>query len=546
MNQAPSLPSSIAAAALLLAPTSTLFAQGRLATHLHDPGTTLSGSGAYGRHGAALLDLDGDGYCDYAVSAPSYPSSGPSLGRVSVYSGRTAQLLSTIDGSAPSSGFGLSLASIGDINSDGFGDLAIGSPDHDSNGLTNNGRVAGHSGANGTPLWSAEGSSSASALGRSMGSTIDFSGDGRPDVAVGEPGWDNFGMNRGRVVFIAGSSGAVVAFGEGLLAGQSIGEVIASRAESASVYSANTAGSIFLVSPPSGGPTTSVTLIQNAPSGAPGLPRIALVRSASGDRLVVGRTLGDAGGMTNNGTVELFAGGTTPLWMLSGPANNSVAGSSVAAIPDMSGDGEEEVGFQWHEGFLNNDSHVRIVTQTAALLEDQVSASAALSKLAGLPDVTGDGRGDWIRFTANDVANIGEAAIYSLGLRVASITPGANDWTVSYSLEMGAASAGLTYVQLYGGSGTAPGIWIPMPGWPLIPLNLDGVTDEAAGLTGSPVLPDALGVLDGSGTTTTMFAVPNAIAAALSGLSIYTVAAALDLGAGSMTGVTNPIEVLFP
>lgn len=539
-------PASVVTTALLFLLTSPALAQVRHSTHLHDPGTTLSGSGAYGRHGAALLDFDGDGYCDYAVSAPSFPSSGPTVGRVYIYSGRTAQLLSAIDGTTPNSGFGLSLASIGDIDSDGFGDIAVGSPDFDSNGFTNNGRISGHSGASGAQLWSVAGSSSASALGRSMGATIDFGGDGLPDVVAGEPGWDNLGLNRGRVVFVMGSSGAVVAFGEGLLAGQAIGEVIASRTDSTSVYTANTAGSIFLVSPLSGGSTTPVTLIQNAPSGAPGIARLAVVRSASGDRLVVGRTLGDAGGMTNNGTVELFAGGSTPLWTLFGPANNSVAGSSVAAIPDMSGDGEEEVAFQWHEGFLSNDSHVRVVTQAASVIEDVVSASAALSKLAGLPDVTGDGRGDWIRFTANDVANLGQAALYSRGLRVASASTGPTNWTVQYDLDMGPASSGLTYVQLYGGSGTAPGIWIPMAGWPLIPLNFDGVTDETAGLTGSSILPDALGVLDGSGSATTTFVVPNAVAAALSGLSIYTTAAILDLGAGSMTAVTNPLEIVFP
>jgi hypothetical protein len=74
-------------------------------------------------------DLDGDGVNDVAI-ASEIQSSGtdPRIGRVFVFSGRTRDLIRTIQNPdpQPGKGFGNSIIGIGDSNADGVPDLAIG------------------------------------------------------------------------------------------------------------------------------------------------------------------------------------------------------------------------------------------------------------------------------------------------------------------------------------------------------------------------------------------------------------------------------------
>jgi len=80
-------------------------------------------------------DYNGDGFTDLAVGAPGANSG---AGRVSVYNGSATGLSATpsrvLDGAEAFEGFGRSMAAVGDINGDGFGDLAVGSPFGSSGG----------------------------------------------------------------------------------------------------------------------------------------------------------------------------------------------------------------------------------------------------------------------------------------------------------------------------------------------------------------------------------------------------------------------------
>jgi hypothetical protein len=92
---------------------------------------TLTGGGTsyfFGSSVAAAGDVDGDGYGDVVVGADNFDGS---RGRTYLYWGGPSMHMGqlahqTLDGEATSSRFGISVASAGDVDRDGYADLLIG------------------------------------------------------------------------------------------------------------------------------------------------------------------------------------------------------------------------------------------------------------------------------------------------------------------------------------------------------------------------------------------------------------------------------------
>jgi hypothetical protein len=84
---------------------------------------------AFGTAVASLGDIDGDGFIDFAVGAPGLGNSkGGPPGEALVYSGQEGRLLYRLPGIAPADDFGRTLASPGDFTGDGLYDLVVGAP----------------------------------------------------------------------------------------------------------------------------------------------------------------------------------------------------------------------------------------------------------------------------------------------------------------------------------------------------------------------------------------------------------------------------------
>lgn len=152
---------------------------------------------------AGVGDVDGDGVPDVAVGMPRADSGFSDAGVVRVYSGQTNQILHEWSGTGFGDQFGFSVAGIGDVTLDGFPDVLIGSPYDDDFG-TNSGSASIYNGATGGFIDTFFGDSSSDNLGYAVAGLGDLNSDGFADVAVGAPFDDKVSTNSGSVnVYLA-------------------------------------------------------------------------------------------------------------------------------------------------------------------------------------------------------------------------------------------------------------------------------------------------------------------------------------------------------
>lgn len=111
----------------------------------------------YGASVAGAGDVNGDGYSDVIVGAPSHDLGEQDEGVTFLYLGSASGLSpgqdpsSRFDGDEVGASFGFSVASAGDVNGDGFSDVVIGAPD-DSDPTYSAGRAEVHLGGKGDGL----------------------------------------------------------------------------------------------------------------------------------------------------------------------------------------------------------------------------------------------------------------------------------------------------------------------------------------------------------------------------------------------------------
>lgn len=138
---------------------------------------------------AGAGEVNDDGFDDVIAgghAAPNFAFTGVAR----VYSGATGVLLHELSGE-PKSAFGSAVDASGDLDADGFDDFVVGAP------LGGVGRATIFSGATGEVLDQFIGRSTTSSFGSALGGRGDLNGDGIPDLIVGSYRDDTNGTDAG-------------------------------------------------------------------------------------------------------------------------------------------------------------------------------------------------------------------------------------------------------------------------------------------------------------------------------------------------------------
>jgi hypothetical protein len=150
----------------------------------------------FGASVASAGDVNGDGYGDVIVGAPLYSNGEMREGAFEIWGGSaTGVNVATLIGKAESNlgdaRLGTQVASAGDVNGDGLGDVIVGSPNFHAGGAMFAGRAQIYFGKKTKGLtaasWTIAGTSAGGQLGQSVASAGDVDGDGYSDVIVGSP-----------------------------------------------------------------------------------------------------------------------------------------------------------------------------------------------------------------------------------------------------------------------------------------------------------------------------------------------------------------------
>jgi glycosylphosphatidylinositol phospholipase D len=300
-----------------------------LSTMTAEQGATLTGedAGDFASRCFGLGDVNGDGIPDIGVGAPSAQPNGLQSGSAYVVYGKPGFSSLSLGALTPAQGFridgpeysftGASLAGLGDMNADGIGDFAVGSPGGGVSGQFAT-IMSGRATSGNVDLASLgdrgltfNGTDSSYGVGRALAGVGDINADGHPDALIGAPG---ISSTQDLAAIVHGGpalhAGALATWTDGFLApsGYGFGQAVTGLGDMngdggvdfavGAPQALSNAGSVFIMfgkvpvkppvepTPPPVEPTPAATLVVKARAATRKIPRtgrVVLVR-----RVVVG------------------------------------------------------------------------------------------------------------------------------------------------------------------------------------------------------------------------------------------------------------------
>lgn len=367
---------------------------------------------AAGYNVAPAGDVNGDGYADVIVGSERADPNGSNSGASYVVFGRAGGFSADLDpatlngtngfrlvGALVGDNSGWSVASAGDFNGDGLGDLVIGAPFADPTGASSGatyvvyGRRSGFSGSidlaslSGAGGFRITGVSAGDNSGWSATSAGDFNRDGLSDLIIGAYNADPSGAASGTSYVVYGRRDATTGFSLSRLNGANGFAINGAAAGDLSGQAVNAAGDV----------------------------------NADGyDDVIIGATGYDYSGRTNSGGAFVLLGraanaqASVSLSTLSPPAGfritgdyDDAVGSSVASAGDVNGDGyddvvlrgqagEAHVVFGRGGGFLPNYETFLLGGANGLTIAGLSGTDLSNRTVASAGDVNGDGFADLI------------------------------------------------------------------------------------------------------------------------------------------------------
>jgi large repetitive protein len=169
-------------------------------------------------------DINADGTPDILVTVYG---EGPGFapGTVHALSGKGGAVIRSWTGTDPNGYYGTGLDGVGDIDKDGYGDVLIGAPYADTNGL-DSGRATLYSGKTGAVIYTWAPDPAGTNYGDCVTGLGDIDADTWPDFAIGAPGYGPAPIELGRVYIYSGKTGSLITTITGLTAGSKVGHAI--------------------------------------------------------------------------------------------------------------------------------------------------------------------------------------------------------------------------------------------------------------------------------------------------------------------------------
>jgi hypothetical protein len=402
-------------------------------------------------------DVNGDGFADIIVGSYGYTNGEGGEGRAIVFLGSGAGLSISpswsVEANQASASMGYSVGTAGDVNGDGYADVIVGAPSFD-NGESNEGRAfvffGSAGGLSSTPAWTAEADLVGADFGSSVHTAGDVNGDGYSDVLVGADQYTNGENQEGRALVYLGSAAGPAASpawsAEGEQAGAFEGWSVASAGDvNGDSYADVIVGIPFFDGGQSdegrahfyfGGPaglgfTPAWTTESNNPGAQYG-SSVGTAGDVNGDgyaEVIVGAPYFD-NGQLDEGRAVLYAGGpggpsVTATWTTESNQSNALFGWCVGTAGDINGDGYADVlvsaetssNGQLNEGrvFVYHGAAAGLPTTPAIILERNQGGATFGYSAGTAGDVDADGYSDVIvgaPFFDAGQSNEGRAFVY--------------------------------------------------------------------------------------------------------------------------------------
>lgn len=328
---------------------------------------------AFAQTGSGLGDLDGDGSHEIVLGARQMPLGGPLAGRIQIVPSSGGAALLEVFGQAGSS-FAQDVRPFPDQDGDGRPDLLVGAP-RDSLLLDGAGAVFLLSSASGAALMTLRGSDLQEHLGNSVANAGDINADGVPDILVGGAESNVAGGFSGRVSVFSGADGTRLLKIEGEAPVVQLGIAVDGFGD----------------------------------QDGDGVP----------DLLVGSWGATDNGG--SSGAVIVFSGRDgSQLLRIPGEFKGDHLGLDLATVPDLNGDGVNEIlagAFEYDSGSQSNAGAAYVFNgRTGAIVHKWIGAAEEdrLGTRVACPgDIDGDGYADLLAAAPFTDITRGRVYLYS-------------------------------------------------------------------------------------------------------------------------------------